>query len=92
MEVEARAVGLRWMRERCGLTQGQLAERLGIRLQDLQSLETGEGRPSRGLRSLLMTYFDCNFEDLFEVVMVHADAAEDSSGGGGREAFPEEVP
>ncbi len=43
----------------------------------LEALESGEERPSRELRRALMAYFNCNFEDLFEVVSVNPDQAND---------------
>jgi len=76
VEVEARATGLQRLRNRQGLSQAQLADRLGISLQDLALLESGARRPSRELRRVLMAYFDCNFEDLFEVVSVNSEEAE----------------
>ncbi len=74
MEIETRAVGLRRMRERRGLSRQQLADTLGMAAQDVESLESGLERPSRQLRRLLMVYFDCPFEDLFEVTAVNPDA------------------
>jgi len=47
-------------------------------VQDVESLESGEARPSSALRRALMAYFDCNFEELFEVVAVHS-AGDDHS-------------
>jgi len=73
MEVEARAIGLRRMRLSRGLTTQQLADKLGLTLQNLESLELGAAKPSPQLRRALMAYFDCLFEDLFEVVSVQMD-------------------
>ena len=75
MEIETRAVGLRRMRGTRGLTRQQLAHTLGMPVSAVEALESGEERPSRELRRALMAYFDCSFEDLFEVVSVNPDQA-----------------
>jgi DNA-binding XRE family transcriptional regulator len=77
MDIETRAVGLRPMRETRRLTRQQLADRLGMSVRTVESLESGVERPSRELRRVLMAYFDCSFEDLFEVVSVNPDQAND---------------
>ncbi len=77
MGIETRAAGLQRMREARGLTRRQLADRLGMPVNILEALESGEERPSRELRRALMAYFNCNFEDLFEVVSVNPDQAND---------------
>ena len=73
MEIETRAVGLRRMRETGGLTRQQLADKLGLPVNTLDALESGVEKPSHELRRVLMAYFVCNFEDLFEVVAVNPD-------------------
>lgn len=73
MEVEARAIGLRRMRLSRGLTSEQLAVKLGLRLENLELLESCATKPSPHLRRVLMAYFDCHFEDLFEVLSVQMD-------------------
>jgi DNA-binding XRE family transcriptional regulator len=73
MEVEARAIGLRRMRLSRGLTTQLLADKLGLTLKNLESLELGAAKPSPQLRRALMAYFDCHFEDLFEVVSVQME-------------------
>ncbi len=73
MEIETRAVGLRRMRETGGLTRQQLADKLGMPVNAVEALESGEERPSRELMGALMVHFDCSFEDLFEVVAVNPD-------------------
>ncbi len=61
------------MRERRGLTQQQLAERLGIPEDQFAGLESGKSSAGRHLRLILMRYFDCQFEDLFEVLEVNPE-------------------
>ena len=70
MNVEVRAVGLRGMRERHGLTQRELARRLGVTQNYIPALELGNRNPGPDLRQKLMQLFECTFEDLFTVVMV----------------------
>ena len=73
MDVDARAIGLRRMRLSCGLTTEELADKLGLTLENLESLELGAAKPNPQLRRALMAYFDCHFEDLFEVFAVQMD-------------------
>src|SRR5881397_4014246 len=75
MNVEVRATGLRAMREKKGLTQRELAHNLGISQNYIPALESGARRPGPKLRQALMKFFNVNFEDLFEVVMVHPESA-----------------
>ena len=73
MEVETRATRPRQMRESRRLTRQQLADTLGLTLKSIELLESGVARPSLQLRRALMAYFDCQFEDLFEVLLVQTD-------------------
>ncbi len=57
------------MRERRGLTQLELAERLGLSEDEVTGLESGDISAARQLRLILMGYFDCQVEDLFEVLL-----------------------
>lgn len=75
MNVEVRATGLRAMREKRGLTQRQLAHDLGISQNYIPALESGARRPGPKLRQALMKFFNVNFEELFEVVMVNPESA-----------------
>lgn len=75
MNVEVRATGLRAMREKKGLTQRELAHHLGISQNYIPALESGARRPGPKLRQALMKFFNVNFEDLFEVVMVNPESA-----------------
>ena len=71
VNVEVRAVGLRTMRERHQLTQRELARRLGVTQNYIPALEAGTRNPGPKLRQALMQLFQCDFEDLFQVVMVN---------------------
>jgi DNA-binding XRE family transcriptional regulator len=71
MNVEVRAVGLRSMREKHKLTQRELARRLGVTQNYIPALEAGTRNPGPHLRQSLMELFQCDFEDLFQVVMVN---------------------
>lgn len=75
MNVEVRATGLRAMREKKGLTQRELAHNLGISQNYIPALESGARRPGPKLRQALMKFFDVNFEELFEVVMVNPESS-----------------
>ncbi len=65
-----RATGLRAMRQRHQLTQRALARELGVMQNYISALEGGTRRPGPRLRSQLLQRFGCDFEELFEVVMV----------------------
>ena len=71
MNVEVRATGLRAMREKHGLTQRELAKRLGVTQNYIPALEAGTRNPGPKLRRSLMELFQCDFEDLFQVVMIN---------------------
>jgi transcriptional regulator with XRE-family HTH domain len=75
MNVEVRATGLRAMREKRGLTQRALAHELGISQNYIPALESGARRPGPKLRQALMKFFKCDFEDLFQVVMVNPESS-----------------
>jgi transcriptional regulator with XRE-family HTH domain len=75
MNVEVRATGLREMREKRGLTQRELAHQLGISQNYIPALESGARRPGPKLRQALIKFFNVNFEDLFEVVMVNPESS-----------------
>jgi len=70
VNLEVRAAGLRAMRERRKLTQRELAHTLGVSQNYIPALESGARRPGPRLRQQLMGFFGCDFEDLFQVVMV----------------------
>ena len=71
VNVEVRAVGLRAMRDKHHLTQRELARRLGVTQNYIPALEAGTRNPGPKLRQSLMQLFACDFEDLFQVVMVN---------------------
>ncbi|HEY8739080.1 MAG TPA: helix-turn-helix transcriptional regulator [Candidatus Dormibacteraeota bacterium] len=71
MRVEVRATGLRARRDARGWTQRELAKRLGVTQNYIPALELGNRNPGPDLRQKLMDLFDCDFEDLFTVVMVN---------------------
>jgi transcriptional regulator with XRE-family HTH domain len=71
MKVEVRATGLRRHREGKSWTQRELARRLGVTQNYIPALELGSRNPGPDLRQKLMDLFECDFEDLFTVVMVN---------------------
>ncbi|MEO6797862.1 MAG: helix-turn-helix transcriptional regulator [Candidatus Dormibacter sp.] len=77
VNVEVRATGLRGMREKKGLTQRELARNLGISQNYIPALESGARRPGPKLRQALMKFFNVNFEELFEVVMVNPESSKE---------------
>ena len=56
---------LRELREREGLSQGELALRLEVSRQTVNALETGKYDPSRPLAFRIARLFDCRIEDVF---------------------------
>jgi putative transcriptional regulator len=47
------------------ITQGELAERVGVSRQAINSIETGKYDPSLELAFKLAEEFDCQIEDVF---------------------------
>jgi DNA-binding XRE family transcriptional regulator len=70
VKVEVRAVGLKGMREKRGLTQRQLAHDLGISQNYIPALESGARHAGPKLQQQMVKLFGCDFADLFEVVLV----------------------
>jgi transcriptional regulator with XRE-family HTH domain len=70
MKIEVRAVGLKAIREKRGLTQRQLAHDLGISQNYIPAIEGGARRAGPKLQEQLVKYFGCQFEELFLVVLV----------------------
>jgi putative transcriptional regulator len=74
MRVEVRATRLKTEREKRGLTQRQLAKDVGVSQNYIPAIEGGARKAGPKLQQRLLKYFDCNFEDLFEVVLVDPDS------------------
>ena len=53
-------------RERAELSQGELADAVGVSRQTINAIERERYDPSLELAFKLATYFDCKIEDLFE--------------------------
>jgi transcriptional regulator with XRE-family HTH domain len=70
MKVEVRAVGLRAMRQKRGLTQRRLAHDLGISQNYIPAIEANDRQPGPKLIDSLTAYFGCDFWDLFQVALV----------------------
>lgn len=73
MKIVVRAVGLKALRQKKGLTQRKLAHDLGISQNYIPAIEAGARRAGPKLQEQLVKYFDCQFEDLFEVVLVDGE-------------------
>lgn len=48
------------------LSQGDLAEELGVTRQTVNSIERGRYNPSLDLAFEIADYFDCRIEDIFQ--------------------------
>ena len=57
---------IREYRERAGLTQAELAEKVGVRRETLLHLESGKYNPSLKLAMDLAKLFGVTVEELFE--------------------------
>ncbi len=53
-------------REATGLSQGDLAERVGVTRQTINAIERDRYDPSLELAFKLARYFECRIEDLFD--------------------------
>jgi DNA-binding XRE family transcriptional regulator len=73
MKVEVRAVGLKAMREKGGLTQRKLAHDLGISQNYIPAIEANSRQAGPKLQQQMVKYFGCDFGDLFEVVLVDSE-------------------
>lgn len=78
MRIEVRAIGLRAMREKRGLTQRKLAHDLGISQNYIPAIEGGARKPGPKLQDQMVKYFHCGFEDLFEVVLVNPETSQET--------------
>jgi DNA-binding Xre family transcriptional regulator len=73
LKIEVRAVGLKAMREKRGLTQRKLAHDLGIS-QNYNPGHRGWSTPCRSeATGAVGEVLGCRFEDLFEVVLVNPE-------------------
>lgn len=61
------------MREKRGLTQRKLAHDLGISQNYVPAIEAGARRAGPKLQRQLVKYFGCQFEELFDVVLVDSE-------------------
>jgi transcriptional regulator with XRE-family HTH domain len=74
VKVEVRAVGLKAMREKRGLTQRKLAHDLGISQNYIPAIEAGARHAGPKLQEQLVKYFGCRFDELFEIVLVDSES------------------
>ena len=77
VKVEVRATHLKKLRQHHGLTQRQLARDLGISQNYIPALEAGARRAGPKLQSAIIKYFRCRFEDVFELVLVDPETAQE---------------
>src|SRR5256714_3788851 len=77
VKVEVRAVGLKAMREKKGLTQRKLAHDLGISQNYIPAIEGGARHAGPKVQQQMVKYFRCEFEDLFEVVLVDGETRQE---------------
>jgi transcriptional regulator with XRE-family HTH domain len=71
VRVEVRATRLKALREVRGLTQRRLAHDLGFSQNYVPAIEANTRQAGPKLQQqLLLRYFGCRFEDLFEVVLI----------------------
>ena len=54
-------------REACGMTQQELAERIGVRRETILHLENNRYNPSLEMALKIARVFDLKIEDLFEL-------------------------
>ncbi|CQR49111.1 MULTISPECIES: helix-turn-helix transcriptional regulator [Haloferax] len=58
--------GVRTRREAADLSQGELAEAVGVTRQTINAIERERYDPSLELAFKLAAYFDCRVEDVFD--------------------------
>lgn len=56
---------IRRLREGLGLSQGQLAQALGVSRQTINAIETGRYLPSLPLAFAIGRFFGCRIEEVF---------------------------
>src|SRR5438874_2706311 len=79
VKVEVRATGLKAMREKRGLTQRQLARDLGVSQNYIPAIEAGTRKAGPDLMGDMTRYFQCDFWDLFEVVLVNPETGREQT-------------
>lgn len=57
---------MRELREKYGLTQAQLGEKVGVSRQAINAIETGKYDPSIWLAYDLAKFFNMSIEDIFD--------------------------
>jgi putative transcriptional regulator len=57
---------VRDLRQERGLSQGELAEKLGVSRQTINSIETGKYVPSLPLALALARFFETTVEEMFD--------------------------
>ncbi|MCU4926157.1 helix-turn-helix transcriptional regulator [Halobacteria archaeon AArc-dxtr1] len=53
-------------RAKADVTQGELADEIGVSRQTINAIEGGRYDPSLELAFQLATYFECSIEEIFE--------------------------
>ncbi|MDP9180977.1 MAG: helix-turn-helix domain-containing protein [Chloroflexota bacterium] len=74
---------LRELRLAAGLTQGQLAERVGVSRQSINSIEVGRYVPGTDVALRLASVLDCRVEDIFRIAEADLTVAAHVQEGGG---------
>jgi putative molybdopterin biosynthesis protein len=74
---------LRELRLAAGLTQGQLAERVGVSRQTVNSIEGGRFVPGTDVALRMAAALDCRVEDIFRIGGADRTVAADVQDGGG---------
>lgn len=57
---------MRELRQKKGLTQGELAEAVGVKTPSIVAWESGKNLPRPRRTAALLNALDCTFEELFE--------------------------
>lgn len=72
MNPKRRVLRMRQLRRARELTQGQIAERVGLRPSSISDFEKGKAKPSVDSAIALARELGCHVEELFEYVEVPA--------------------
>ena len=89
---------LRWLRDRLGKKQYQVAEAAGITKGMLSAYETGRQRPSLETLEKLLSTLGCDLHDLHNAIQIvngrpaamrPGGRFADAEGGGGERGFPD---